>query len=740
MFRTHSQSHNLPTVAKRDYKKDKRKTTFQARIAAKKDAKPIVQQVRTIKLDPEDVFRHARKGRELMQEKLKDFAPGPTTVAKKRFFDVVNDRWLEQTVMIQINKTPFGHGAIRECFLMKEVSVSETLVSKQDSGTSPKKRVSLTQIASGLDELRHTERRSVWVAKRAIEGYSDECHRHDCEADVMNQMLAKRCSELFNLEVRRCALEKGIGRCGAHNIDFLMTHVIELEDGSTFGVEAFIFGHYEKHNNNSGATMGGKLTPQAFSYFSFIQSNRRHMVVDIQGIDDLFTDPVVHFLPSHSPESFKHADSKVNLGIRGFALFLWSHRYNNIDRLLGLPVFPLSQFEHAALPAVDKVKIMDMATVAAVDGRCQEDVDVELTSVPDVELRPEMWEALPKPASYSPRPGTAVPLEMVEAACHMEIAIMYGEGRLTADSNGRDSLNEVYSAVFHLTQAAKMGLQEALLALARIAYGRSDDTFLSTVSASDSGQLRALVLVLLARAAAAGSIEAHGALGRELLDGGDGTAEEMRKAAQHLEQFAKLRLAADEVDEGGIAEEDDEELHGAHEASSRHGDSFSWEGHGWLPHNALARAAELYNDQLKKDDGAKAKARDLWELAAEVALENPCLAKQAMRYTERAETVAAELEAAEEEEEEEPAREVSPNDGDGLVPLRLAPSTVDQFLAFAATFGSQDEAMLRLLQLAETRPIADSTRRPDAITIEAVKTQGPSACNEVDEDIWSMIA
>ena len=30
--------------------------------------------------------------------------------------------------------------------------------------------------------------------------------------------------------------------------------MIELEDGRTFGAEAFLFGNYIKHNNNSGGT------------------------------------------------------------------------------------------------------------------------------------------------------------------------------------------------------------------------------------------------------------------------------------------------------------------------------------------------------------------------------------------------------------------------------------------------------------------------------------------------------
>ena len=61
-------------------------------------------------------------------------------------------------------------------------------------------------------------------------------------------------------------------------------------------------GGYVKYNNNSGFVdwdEGGRehrLTPHAFSRFSFDESCGQLMVVDIQGVDDVYTDPQIHTL------------------------------------------------------------------------------------------------------------------------------------------------------------------------------------------------------------------------------------------------------------------------------------------------------------------------------------------------------------------------------------------------------------------------------------------------------------
>ena len=78
-------------------------------------------------------------------------------------------------------------------------------------------------------------------------------------------------------------------------------------------------GNYVKYNSNSGFTSEDhRRTPQAFSHFTFEESNREKMVIDIQEVNDLWTDPQIH-----SANGLDYGDG--NLGVRGMALFLLSH-------------------------------------------------------------------------------------------------------------------------------------------------------------------------------------------------------------------------------------------------------------------------------------------------------------------------------------------------------------------------------------------------------------------------------
>lgn len=726
------------------------------------------------KLNNAEVMKHVKECRRLIDQKWADFKPQEPMMVTKRMYNVFEDNWIDEQVMIQLENDPFGHGAIRQCFRMKEVRLEtkenagygeNTPMSRKSNGATTKSEASsdcaadnfggsetqgsesavshseehkmpgFVALASGLIGLKHNERRVLWVAKRAIEGHKDiEAHRKDCESDVMHQMMAKSYAEKFNNAVRERAKSTGMGRCGAHDIDFLMTHIIQFQNESTYGVEAFIFGDYTKHNNNSGGTMGARKTPQAFSYFSFIKSGRRQMVVDIQGIGDIYTDPVIHFLPSHATkENFRHSDSNVNLGIRGFALFLWSHRYNDIDRLLGLPMFRLAPYEQENLPPINAAATVRSLAGGGVKEHLapadheelnEKTVQIALTSVPNVDLVPASWEQLTSTTPLSSS-SKSLALELVEAACHMEIAAMYNEGRLAKGS--KLSQAELESAVFHVAQAAKQGLPEASLALARLASDMPHDDFLAEVTPGDVQQ--ELCLALLARAAAQGCAHAHGAWARLVL------ARESELDTKQLQEVTKhLELFASQIGTGA-GEEGDEEL-AKHEVSSCHGCCFDWENHGWQPHSALAKAAELYETVLKDSGvpGARDKACELWEAAAESALEDPLLAKQAMRYTQRAEQLQCDEETVteEKEEEKEPAKAPATNSDDQQVPVLLKAEVASKFLEFAAGFPSTEAAMESLLEAARCRSEPEP-QQPEAASSKPLKEE------PVDDEVWAML-
>ncbi len=83
-------------------------------------------------------------------------------------------------------------------------------------------------------------------------------------------------------------------------IDFFQMAVLEFvdrPDKPLYHIENFIEGNYVKYNSNSGFVLGDdaqRHTPQAFSHFTFERSGHELMVVDVQGVGDLYTDPQIH--------------------------------------------------------------------------------------------------------------------------------------------------------------------------------------------------------------------------------------------------------------------------------------------------------------------------------------------------------------------------------------------------------------------------------------------------------------
>lgn len=117
---------------------------------------------------------------------------------------------------------------------------------------------------------------------------------------------------------------------------YVACHLIEMIDRPRAPIghlEPLMQGEFTKYNNNDGLILAPRNTPQAFSHFTYENSDQQLVVVDVQGVEDLYTDPQIH-------TSDYQGFGIGNLGQKGILKFLITHQCNPVCRAIGLT--PLS--------------------------------------------------------------------------------------------------------------------------------------------------------------------------------------------------------------------------------------------------------------------------------------------------------------------------------------------------------------------------------------------------------------
>lgn len=224
----------------------------------------------------------------------------PAENAVRHRYNALKQQWTTDDVIVKMEKEPFNRGAMRQCFRLKKLS--KFLHS---------------------EDWKHTDN---YVAKH----YMEDVERQVYFDDVQLQMDAKLWGEEYN----------------RHNppkkVDIFQMYIIEFterEGKPLYHLEHFIEGEYVKYNSNSGFVDNNvRQTPQAFTHFTFERSGHQLMVVDVQGVGDLYTDPQIH---TAAGKEYGNG----NLGTKGMALFFHTHICGDICESLGLHHFDLAPSE-----------------------------------------------------------------------------------------------------------------------------------------------------------------------------------------------------------------------------------------------------------------------------------------------------------------------------------------------------------------------------------------------------------
>ncbi|KAL4467277.1 hypothetical protein ABPG72_010084 [Tetrahymena utriculariae] len=202
---------------------------------------------------------------------------------------------------LQISRIPFAEGAMRYAFYAKDTMLNQKLVVKLN-----KKQHKSDPTLNKADMIKDLE--SQFICQHIVNQFNDRVSEHVTSTE--------------NLK------------------NFVHCYIYEFTDPAHpfkfYQAENYIPGEYVKFNNNSGwcdlKFDEPGLLSQALSHFSYQVTEGYLMIVDLQGVGGLLTDPQIHCLD-------QNRFGFGNLGYCGFFKFFMTHQCNKFCKQLQL-VYP----------------------------------------------------------------------------------------------------------------------------------------------------------------------------------------------------------------------------------------------------------------------------------------------------------------------------------------------------------------------------------------------------------------
>ncbi|EGG21876.1 myosin heavy chain kinase [Cavenderia fasciculata] len=238
-------------------------------------------------------------------------------------YDPIIDKWIRLSIKLKVERRAFAEGALRQAYHTVSLGISNDVNYPLGTKHSFPAIESISPVSLRNEASNQLQSGTKFVLKLYKKEAEQQTSRELYFEDVKMQMVCRDWGHRFNQKKP------------PKKIEFCMSWVVELVDrGSTpvlCSIEPLLVGEFKKNNSNYGAVLTNRSTPQAFSHFTYENSNKQMIIIDIQGVDDLYTDPQIH---TGDGKGF----GLGNLGKTGINKFITSHKCNAVCALLNLDV------------------------------------------------------------------------------------------------------------------------------------------------------------------------------------------------------------------------------------------------------------------------------------------------------------------------------------------------------------------------------------------------------------------